>query len=161
MVFSMPAAKNPEECLTNIKQKIAQKTGIANYLDLGKTSAAFSGTADDYDLYISLDVIQKRGNAYLRAYSEDYFEWYEYRYASQAEFEDQIVQYFCQYIGRTVKTITETKRHKYIRITEYYLDADTNTWVLFSDKKVSNLLLRPFIEDTSVHEIIKEYALCQ
>ena len=154
-------AKNPEACLANIKRKIAEKTGVAKCLELDKTSAAFSGTADNYDLYISLDVIKKRGKAYLRAYMADHFEWDESRYASQAEFEDQIVQYFCRYIGRTVKTVTETKRHKYIRVTEYCLDAETNTWVLLSDEKASRLLLRPFIRENSVQEEIKQYTLCQ
>ena len=95
---------------------------------MGKTSAAFSGTIDNYDLYISLDIIKKRGKDYLCAYMNDHFEWYEWDYESQNEFEDKIVEYFCENINRTIKTVTETKRHKYVRITEYYLDKETNEW---------------------------------
>ena len=151
--------KSPKECLANIKRKITKKTEISNFVDLGETSAAFSGTVDNYDLYISLDVIKKRGKEYLYAYMEDHFEWYEWDYDSQSEFEDKIVEYFCTYINRTIKTITETKRHKYVRVTEYYLDKDTNEWVLMSDDKVSWLIIRPFIEADDITEEIKEYHL--
>jgi hypothetical protein len=151
--------KSPKECLSNIKRKIAEKTGISKYVDLGETSAAFSGTADHYDLYISLDVIRKRGKDYLHAYMEDHFEWYEWDYGSQNEFEDKIVAYFCEKINRIIKTITETKRHKYVRITEYYLEKKTNEWVLMSDDKVSWLIMRPFIKEDSITEEINEYHL--
>ncbi len=151
--------KSPKECLANIKRKITQKTEISNFVDLGETSAAFSGTVDNYDLYISLDVVKKRGKEYLYAYMEDHFEWYEWDYDSQSEFEDKIVEYFCTYINRTIKTITETKRHKYVRVTEYYLDKETNEWILMSDDKVSWLIMRPFIEADDITEEIKEYHL--
>jgi len=151
--------KNPKECLDSIKKKITEKIGISNFIDLDETSAAFSGTIDNYDLYISLDVIEKRGKHYLRAYMEDRFEWYEWDYDSQNEFEDKIVEYFCENINRTIKTITETKRHKYVRVTEYYLDKETNEWVLMSDDKVSWLIMRPFIEADDITEEIKEYHL--
>ena len=151
--------KSPKECLANIKRKITQKTEISNFVDLGETSAAFSGTVDNYDLYISLDVVKKRGKEYLYAYMEDHFEWYEWDYDSQSKFEDKIVEYFCTYINRTIKTITETKRHKYVRVTEYYLDKETNEWILMSDDKVSWLIMRPFIEADDITEEIKEYHL--
>jgi hypothetical protein len=151
------ATTSPKECLANIKGKIAQKTGISRYVYLGETSAAFSGTVDHFDLYISLGVRKRRGRDYLYAYMEDHFEWYEWDYASQSEFEDRIVEHFCTYINRTVKTITETKKHRYIRVTEYYLNKETNEWVLMSDDKVSWLMMRPFIEEDSVTEEIKEY----
>ena len=151
--------KSPKECLANIKRKITQKTEISNFVDLGETSAAFSGTVDNYDLYISLDVVKKRGKEYLYAYMEDHFEWYEWDYDSQSEFEDKIVEYFCTYINRTIKTITETKRHKYVRVTESYLDKETNEWILMSDDKVSWLIMRPFIEADDITEEIKEYHL--
>ena len=149
--------KSPKECLANIKRKITQKTEISNFVDLGETSAAFSGTVDNYDLYISLDVVKKRGKEYLYAYMEDHFEWYEWDYDSQSKFEDKIVEYFCTYINRTIKIITETKKHRYIRVTEYYLNKETNDWVLMSDDKVSWLMMRPFIEEDSVTEEIKRH----
>lgn len=151
--------KSPTECLGNIKRKIAAKTGVSRFIDLGTTSTAFSGTIDSYDLYISLYVTKKRSKDYLCAYMADHFEWYEWNFDSQHEFEDRIVEYFCKYINRTIKTITETKRHKYIKVTEYYLDKETNEWILLSKEKVSNLFIRPFIEDDSITEEIKEYHL--
>ena len=151
--------KNPKACLDNIKKKITEKIGISNFIDLDETSAAFSGTIDNYDLYISLDIVKKRGKDYLYAYMDDHFEWYEWDYESQNEFEDKIVEYFCENINRTIKTITETKRHKYVRVTEYYLDKETNEGVLISDDKVSWLIMRPFIGEDSITEEIKEYHL--
>ena len=153
------ANKNPKKCLENIKRKISEKIGISNFIDLDETSAAFSGTIDNYDLYISLDTVKKRGKDYLYAYMGDRFEWYEWEFKSQNEFEDKIVEYFCTYINRTIKTITETKRHKYVRVTEYYLDKETNEWILMSDDKVSWLIMRPFIEADDITEEIKEYHL--
>lgn len=151
--------KDPKQCLENIKRKIAEKTGVSRFVDLGETRAAFSGTVDNYDLYIHLDVVQKRGKNFLHAYMRDRFEWYEWEYASQDEFEDELVEYFCGYINRTVKTVTETKRHKYIRVTEYCLDKETNEWVLMSDDKLSWLIVRPFIDEDDITEEIKEYHL--
>ena len=151
--------KNPRECLDNIKRKIAQRTKYTNFVDLGETSAAFSGTADHYDLYISLDTVKKHGKEYLYAYTEDHSEWYEWDYCSQKEFEDKIVEYFSMYINRTIKTITETKKHKYVRVTEYYLDKETNEWILISDDKLSWLILRLFITDDNITEEIREYRL--
>ena len=162
MIFSKSKTienKNPKECLDNIKKKISEKIGISNFIDLSETSAAFSGTIDNYDLYISLDIVKKRGKDYLYAYMDDHFEWYEWDYGSQNEFEDKIVEYFCENINRTIKTITETKRHKYVQVTEYYLDKETNEWVLISDDKLSWLIMRPFIEEDSITEEIKEYHL--
>ena len=54
-----PIEKNPKQCLENIKIKLAAKTGISKCVDLGETSAAFSGTIDNYDLNISLDILKK------------------------------------------------------------------------------------------------------
>ena len=59
--------------------------------------------------------------------------------------------------NRTIKTITETKKHKYVRVKEYFLDKETNEWVLMYDEKMSWLIARPFITEDSVTEEIKEY----
>lgn len=153
------ADKCPAQCLANIKRKVTEKTGISKCVELSETSAAFSGTVDHYDLYIALEVVKKRGKDYFHAYMEDHFQWYEWDYASQDEFEDKIVEYFCQNINRTIKTVTETKRHQYVRVTEYYLDQETNEWILMSDDKLSWLIARPFIADDGLTEEIKEYQL--
>lgn len=153
------AHKNPQECLDNIKRHITVKIGVTNFIHLGENKVAFSGTADHFDLCLSLDIVKKHGKEYLYAYTEDHSEWYEWDYGSQKEFEDTIAEYFCQYINRTVKTITETKKHKYIRVTEFYLDEEINEWILLSDNKVSMMLLRPFIEADNVTEEIREYRL--
>ncbi len=149
--------KDPEECLENIKRKIFEKTGISKCIDLDETSVAFSGTVDNYDLYLSLSVIEKNGKNHLYAYMEDRLDWNEKEFHSQDEFENAIVAFICPKINRTIKTITETKRHKYIRVTEYYLDKETNEWVLMSDDKLSWLIMRPIIEEDSITEEIKEY----
>jgi hypothetical protein len=47
-------------------------------------------------------------------------------------------------------------------ILEYFeslRNKETNEWVLMSDDKVSWLIMRPFIEEDSVTEEIKEYHL--
>ena len=160
--LSKPELSNPtkaKECLANIKRKIAEKSGISKCIELDDLSAAFSGTAESYDLYVSLDVIQKRNKTYLYAYMEDRLEWNEWNYKSQDEFENSIVEYICEKINRTIKTITETKRHKYVRVTQYYLDKETNEWILMSDDKAAWLIMRPFIENDSITEEIKEYHL--
>jgi hypothetical protein len=151
--------KNPKQCMERIKGKVAEKTGISRFVDLGETKAAFSGSVNDYDLYLSLDVAKRRGRNYLYAYMEDRLEWNGWEFDSQDDFENAIVEYLCTYINRTIKTVTETRRHKFIRVTEYYLDKETNQWVLMSDDKVSRLIVRPFIEDDGITEEITEYQL--
>lgn len=150
---------DPKQCLDNIKRKIAAQTGISKFVDLGETKAAFSGTADRYDLYISLDIVKKNGQSYLNAYMEDRLEWNEWEYDTPDDFENAIVEYLCRKMNRTIKTVTETKRHKFIRVTEYYLDKETNQWILMSDDKVSMLIVRPFIKEDGITEEIAEYQL--
>lgn len=152
-------AKNPTECLNNIKNKISEKTGISKFIDINETSAAFSGSKDYFDLYVSVSVEKKRGKEYLSVYMDDHFEWKEWDFKSQDDFENAIVEYLCKRINRTIKTVTEMKRHKYIRVTEYTLNKETNEWILTSDEKVSNLIMRLAITEDSFTEIIKEYHL--
>lgn len=149
--------KDPEQCLTNIKRKIAEKTGITKCIDLDESSAAFSGTEEAYDLYVSVGVYKKGKKEYFSVYMDDHLEWDEFDYDSQEEFEDSIVEFICEKINRTIKTITETKKHKYVRVKEYFLDKETNEWVLMYDEKMSWLIARPFITEDSVTEEIKEY----
>ena len=118
-----------------------------------------SGTEENYDLYVSVGVYKKGKKEYFSVYMDDHFEWDEFDYDSQEEFEDSIVEYICERINRTIKTITETKKHKYVRVTEYYLDKETNEWVLMYDEKMSWLIARPFITEDSVTEEIKEYQI--
>ena len=66
----------------------------------------FSGTRDNHDLYLSLDICQKRGKEYLYAYMEDRLEFYEWEYKSLEEFENSIADCICEDINQTVKTIT-------------------------------------------------------
>lgn len=150
---------NPKECLTNIKRKIAEKSGISKCIDIDETSAAFSGTKDDYDLYISISTYKKRGKECLSVYVEDHVEWDEHGYRSQEAFEDSVVEYICDKINRTIRTITKMKRHKYIQITEYELNQQTNEWILMSVEKTSWLIIRPFITEDSLTEEIKEYRI--
>ena len=95
----------------------------------------------------------------LELYMDDHFEWKEWDFKSQDDFENAIVEYLCKRINRTIKTVTEMKRHKYIRVTEYTLNKETNEWILTSDEKVSNLIMRLVITEDSFTEIIKEYHL--
>ena len=150
-------SKDPEQCLINIKRKIAEKTGITKCIDLDESSAAFSGTEENYDLYVSVGVYKKGKKEHFSVYMDDHLEWDDFDYESQEEFEDSIVEFICEKINRTIKTITETKKHKYVRVTEYYLDKETNEWVLMYDEKMSWLIARPFITEDSVTEEIKEY----
>lgn len=62
-------------------------------------------------------------------YVEDHVEWDEHGYRSQEAFEDSVVEYICNKINRTIRTITKMKRHKYIQITEYELNQQTNEWI--------------------------------
>jgi len=151
--------KNSTECLNNIKNKISAKTGISKFIDINETSAAFSGTKDNFDLYFSVSVEKKRGKDYLSVYMDDHFEWKEWDFKSQDDFENAIVEWLCKRINHTIKTVTEMKRHKYIKVTEYTLNKETNEWILTSDEKVSNLLVRLVITEDMFEERIKEYYL--
>ena len=148
--------KKPKQCLENIKRKTTEKTGITKFIDIDETSAAFS---KNHALQISLGVTKKRKTEYLYVFFEDHFEWFEYDYKSQEDFENAVVEYICEHMNRTIKTITEMKRHKYIRVTTFYLDKKTGKWKLMSDDKMSWLFVRPFITEDILEERTIDYSL--
>ncbi|MDD6237208.1 MAG: hypothetical protein PUB00_07485 [Clostridiales bacterium] len=148
-----------EKCLANIKRKISEITGVSKFIELDDNFIAFSGTPDNPDLLLYLDITSAHGKKYLYASMDDRLSWQEWEFNNQDDFENSIVEFICGKINRTIKTITEQKKHKYIRITEYQLDKNTNEWILMSDQKVSWLIIRPFITEDSLEEEIKEYHL--
>ena len=104
-----------------------------------------------------MELIKTRGAHYLYASMYDKLSWQEWDYKTQDAFEDSIVEFICGKIDRTIKTVTELKKHKYVRVTEYVLYKETGEWILLSDKKLSWLLIRLLVQEDSVTEEIEEY----
>lgn len=147
------------ECLESIKCKVADKVGVSNFIEYEDNCVAFSGTKEDSDLLLEIYMTKCKGKSYLSGSLDDDVTWDEFDFDSQLEFENIIADYISEKFNRTIKTIIETKKHDYIRIAEYYLDKETNEWILISDNKVSNSTIKSFINKDSLEEKIKEYYL--
>ena len=146
-----------ENCFANIRQKVSRISGVSSFIEIGDNVVAFAGTQDHPKLILQMELIKTRGAHYLYASMYDKLSWQEWDYKTQDAFEDSIVEFICGKIDRTIKTVTELKKHKYVRVTEYVLDKETGEWILLSDKKLSWLLIRLLVQEDSVTEEIEEY----
>lgn len=143
-----------ETSLKNIKDKIADINGISHFIELDDGSVAFAGTTEKPELLLEMGI---DNNSDLYASIDDEVSWQEWDFKTQEEFENDIVKYVSERINRTIKIVKEHKKHKYIRTTEYYLDKETNEWVLFAEINLKWLILRPFITKDSYSEQIKTF----
>ena len=145
-------------CLCNIKDKISKQCGVSNFIEFENGCIAFSGTKDNPDLFLSLSVIKSNGKFALHADIDDDVSWYEWDFNSQQEFENDIANYIAPLVNRTIKTVTEKKKHKYIRFARYYL-SDNSEWVLINEDIVNSPIVRLFLFKDSIKEETKEYHL--
>ena len=142
-------------CYKNIKRKITELRGIDEFYEENEW-VAFGGNADNPKLILTVTIIITRGGHYLLADLDGRIFWQEWDYASVDEFENAIVNHIAPMIGRKVKTVTEKKRHKYVRVSRYYLD-DNEEWVLIDDVTFDYLQVRLFTFRSSRREEIRSY----
>lgn len=147
-----------DNCLCNIKNKISEQSGVSDFLEYENGCIAFSGNKDNPELFFDLDILKSEGKYNLYADIDDEVSWYEWDFKSLEQFENAIVEYIAPLINRTIKTVTEKKKHKYLRYARYYL-SDNNEWILIDENIVDYLIIRLFLFKDSIKEEIKEYRL--
>lgn len=147
-----------DNCLRNIKNKISAQSGVSDFLEYENGSIAFSGTKDNPELFFDLSIVKSEGKFHLYADIDDEVSWYEWDYESQEEFENEIVKYISPMINRTIKTVTEKKKHKYLRYARYYL-SDNDEWILIDEDIIDSFIVKLFLFKDSLKEDINEYHL--
>lgn len=150
--------KRADNCLCNIKRKISEQSGVSDFLEYENGCVAFSGSRAKPELFLDVSIVKSEGKFHLYADIDDEVSWHEWDYESQEEFENEIVKYIAPMINRTIKTVTEKKKHKYLRYARYYL-SDNNEWI-FIDEDITDIrFVRLFLFKDSIKEEIKEYRL--
>ena len=142
-------------CYKNIKQKITELRGIDEFYEENEW-VAFGGKPENPKLILTVTIILERGGHYLLADLDGRIFWQEWDYESVEEFENAIVNHIAPMIGRKIKTVTEKKRHKYVKISRYYLD-DNEEWVLIDEVVFDYPQVRLFTFRSSRREDIRSY----
>lgn len=144
-------------CYDNIKIKIANKCGVAEFIEKDGW-IAFSGSSEKPELLLTISGMKTKGKYYLYADIDDEVSWQEWDFENQEDFENAIVEYIAPLVNRTIKTVTEKKRHKYIKTSRYYLN-NNSKWILVDEDVVDYLLIRLFITKDSTKEELKSYQI--
>ncbi|MGM9681753.1 MAG: hypothetical protein ACI3XR_09645 [Eubacteriales bacterium] len=144
-------------CYHNIKIKIINQCGIADIIEKDGW-IAFSGSIQKPELLLTLSTIKTDGKHYLYADLDDEVNWQEGDFANQDEFENAIVEYISPLVNRTIKRVTEKKKHKYIKTSRYYLN-DNNQWILIDEDVIDFLFIRLFITKDCIKEKLKSYQI--
>lgn len=142
-----------EKTLENIKARI----GWANCIAVDAHSAAFSGSIDAPELLLELFVQKYDGKKYLYASLDNEVSWQEWDFSSQSDFESAICEHLIPRINRTIKTVTEYKKHQSLTISTYFLDH--GKWVLLESDFSDAPQIRPFITKNEIMESVKCYQL--
>ncbi|MCH5299349.1 MAG: hypothetical protein J1E96_06265 [Ruminococcus sp.] len=149
--------KSLSNCYNNIMTKVSNNCGITNFIE-NKEYIAFSGSAQNPNLVLSLSMMKTNGEHYIYADLDDEVSWQEGDFNNQDEFENAIVEYVSPLINRTIKTVTEKKKHSFIKTSRYYL-SDSDNWILIDEEVVDYFFIKLFTFKDSIKEDIKVYQL--
>ena len=144
-------------CYDNIKTKIANQCGVAEFIEIDG-GIAFSGSSEKPELLLTISGMKTEGKHYLYADIDDEVSWQEWDFDNQEDFENAIVEYIAPLVNRTIKTVFEKKKHKYIKTSRYYLN-NNNEWILVNEDVIDHLLIRLFITKDSTQEELKSYQI--
>ena len=149
-----------KDCVARIKQAVSQKCGIDNFIDYDDFTVAFAGSKDNMELMLEICTQKYDGKKYLYASVDDEVSWQEWDFDNLDEFENNIVEHIANRVNRTIKTVIQKVKHKSYQETVYYLDKETNEWVLMEDDRTEDKLVC-FIaaNKTETTETIKTYKL--
>lgn len=149
-----------KKCISRIKQSVSKKCGIDNFIDFDDFTVAFAGSKDNMELMLEICTQKYGGKKYLYASVDDEVSWQEWDFDNLDEFENNIIEYIANRVNRTVKTVIQKVKHKSYAKFVYYLDQNTNEWILFeNDKKEDKLTCLIAANKTETIETIKNYKL--
>ena len=149
-----------KDYILRIKNAVSQKCGIDNFIDYDDFTVAFAGSKDNMELMLEICTQKCQGKKYLYASVDDEVSWQEWDFNNLDEFENNIIEYIANRVNRTVKTVIKKVKHKSYQETVYYLDNETNEWVLMEDDQTEDKFVC-FIaaNKTETNETIKTYKL--
>ncbi len=149
-----------KDCIARIKQAVSKKCGIENFIDYNDFIVAFAGSKDSMELMLEICTQKCDGKKYLYASVDDEVSWQEWDFNNLDEFENNIIEHIANRVNRTIKTVIKKVKHKSYHETVYYLDKETNEWVLMEDDRTEDKLVC-FIaaNKTETTETIKTYKL--
>ena len=153
-------AQREVDCVTRIKQAISQRCGIDNFIDYDAVTVAFSGSKDNMELMLEISTQKYDGKKYLYASVDDEVSWHEWDFDNIGEFEKNIIEHIANRVNRTIKTVIKKVKHKSYEQIVYYLDKETNEWILIESNKTEDTLVCFIAANKSeTEEIIKTYKL--
>ncbi len=149
-----------KDCILRIKNAVSQKCGIDKFVDYDDFTVAFAGSKDNMELMLEICTQKCQGKKYLYASVDDEVSWQEWNFNNLDEFENNIIEYIANRVNRTVKTVIKKVKHKSYQETVYYLNNETNEWVLMEDDQTEDKFIC-FIaaNKTETEETIKTYKL--
>ena len=149
-----------KDCIARIKQTVSQKCGVDNFISYDDFTVAFAGSKDSMELMLEICAQKCDGKKYLYASVDDEVSWQEWDFKNLDEFENNIIDYIANRVNRTIKTVIKKVKHKSYQETIYYLDKETNEWLLMEDDRTEDKLVC-FIaaNKTETTETIKTYKL--
>ena len=149
-----------KDCILRIKNAVSQKCGIDKFVDYDDFTVAFAGSKDNMELLLEICTQKYDGKKYLYASVDHEVSWQEWDFDNLDEFENNIIEHIANRVNRTVKTVIKKVKHKSYQETVYYLDNETNEWVLMEDDQTEDKFVC-FIaaNKTETEETIKTYKL--
>ncbi len=145
------------DCQERIKDRIAAQCGTKDCIETDD-GIAFSGSREAPELLSTVGAV-KHGEGYcLYADLDDEVSWQEWDFADRTAFENDVADYIAVLVNRTVKTVTEKKRRKYLKRSRYYLN-ERQEWILIDEEILTMGWLRLFLSKDSVEETVKTYRI--
>ncbi len=142
-------------CCERIKEKITDARGKSDFIE-EEGWVALAGTKEAPKLLLTVSVLISGGRHWLIADIDGRAYWQEQDYESIDEFENAVVNYAAPMIGRTVKTVTERKKHKYVKISRYYLEGE-DKWAPIDENVFDSFPIRLFTFKNAQREEIRRY----
>ena len=149
-----------KDCVARIKHAVSKKCGIDNFIDYDDFTVAFAGSKDNMELMLEICTQKYEGKKYLYASVDDEVSWHEWDFENTNEFEKNIIEYISNRVNRTIKTVIKKQKHKTYEISVYYLNTDTNEWILIeNDKTEDRFVCLVAANKTETEETTKTYIL--
>ncbi len=149
-----------KDCIARIKQAVSQKCGATNFIDYDDFTVAFAGSKDTMELMLEICTQKYEGKKYLYASVDDKFSWQEWNFENYDKFVSNIIEHISNRVNRTIKTVIQKEKHKSYAVSVYYLDQDTNDWILIeSDKTEDKFVCLIAADKTETTETVKTYKL--
>ncbi|MBQ7725805.1 MAG: hypothetical protein IJT66_01535, partial [Clostridia bacterium] len=148
------------QCLESIVCMVFKKSGVQQCVRFPSddTAVAFAGNLEEPELYLELDWQKANQQTFLIASLDDEVSWQEQDFESRKDFCQNITDFISQRVNATIKTVTESIKHKSMKITVYKMD-NNGDWQLLSEDFVNYRLVRPFITKNGTEEIVKTYRI--